>query len=50
MFDDFESRRSGKDGIARLELADFKLNLICFRFADIGGVGNNKVEEIGFDP
>ncbi len=44
--DHFQSRWSGKDGIARLEFADFELHLIFFRIAHIRRVGDDEVEGI----
>ena len=34
----------GKHRVARLILADFKLYLVGFRFADVGWIGNNEIE------
>ena len=36
--DYFEACRSREYGIARLEFADFELDLIFLRFADVGGI------------
>lgn len=54
--DDFEAGGSGEDGVARFEFADFELDLIFFRFADVGRIGDDEVEsfrsqageEVGF--
>ena len=42
--DHFQSGWSGEDGVTRLELANFDLHVIFFRLADIGRVGDDKVE------
>ena len=54
--DDFEAGGSGEDGVARLEFADFELDLIFFGFADVRRIGDDEIEsfreqageEIGF--
>ena len=47
--DDLEAGGPGKDGIAGLEFTDFELYLIGFRFADVGRVGDDEVEGVGFE-
>ena len=42
--DHLNSCGSGKDGVARLEFADFELNFIRFRFADVGRIGDDEIE------
>src|SRR5579863_8735491 len=46
--DHLDSRGPGEDGVARLELTHLELNLVLFRIADIGRIGNNAVEGISF--
>src|SRR5262245_57454506 len=40
-FYDLKAGSSGEDGVARLELADLELDLICFGLADVGRVGDD---------
>ena len=42
--DDFEAGGAGEDGDSRFELADFELDLIFFRFADVGRIGDHEIE------
>ena len=42
--DDFEAGGAGEDGVSRFELADFELDLIFFRFADVGRIGDDEIE------
>jgi len=48
-FDDFQSRGSGENSVARFELADFELHFICFRFANVGRIGHHEIETSGID-
>jgi hypothetical protein len=45
--DDFGAGGSGENGVARFELADFELDLIFFRFTDIGRIGDDEIEGVG---
>ncbi len=47
--DDFQSCRAGEDRATRLELANFKLDLIFFRFADVGRVGDDQIKSAGIE-
>lgn len=42
--DDFEAGGAGEDGVSRFELADFELDLIFFRFADVGRIRDDEIE------
>lgn len=44
---DFKPGGAGEDGAAGLELADFKLDLIFLRIADIRRVGDDELETVG---
>src|SRR5207302_239204 len=46
--DNFQARRTGKHSAARFELADFELNLVLLGFADVRGIGNDKVKRVRF--
>lgn len=43
-FDDLETSRPSEDGLFRLEFANLELDLIFFRFADVGRVGDDEIE------
>src|SRR6266481_8957019 len=49
VFDDFEAGRSGEHRGAGLEFADFELNLVFFRLADVGRIGDNEIERTRFE-
>ena len=42
--DHLDSRRSGKNSIARLKFPNFQLNLIFLRFADVRRIGDDEVQ------
>src|SRR5882762_11323809 len=48
VFDDFEAGRSSEDSPARFEFADFELDLVFFRLADVGRIRDYDVEGGGF--
>ena len=42
-----ETGRTGKDSVTRLELADFQLNGILFRLANVRWIRNDEVNRLG---
>ena len=48
-FDDFQSCRAGENRVARLELADFELDLIFFGFANVGRIGDDEIKGAGIE-
>src|SRR5437870_3805893 len=49
VFDDFKAGWSCEDSSAGLEFADFELDFVFFRLADVGRIGNNEIEGTRFE-